>query len=841
MKTVNNSSLFSDEQYTSTYINNSDSQYLNENDVISVCYIIPLMVTCKIFVYKNFNKNTGHTVEKMDLIEIPFGKQVIQGVCVNTDNIKVRRFKDVIGIDIKKIKNVSEILCKSVFSADTWLFLQEFSRYNIMQIGQVVDISLPTSLTTRRNKLLMCGFILNDNYKNYFSNHNRDITDVKKLKIKSEKTNTKSDTRLKWLTKPSRKKVEILIEEMVKSKTGYISGSNILLRNFTTVNLLEKLIQKNVIKKTFNACDSNNETKPIKDQKLNNVINEDSKSKDKNTHSCTDGHKPQLSEEQKSGLEKIKQKLNGFNPFFLHGVTGSGKTEVYICAIKEVLNRNANGQILVLLPEIAMSSLMIVRLKERFGVNLVLWHSSATSTQKQESVRDVINGKASIIVGVRSAILMPYKNLSLIIVDEEHDSSYKQEEAPTYNARDMAVLRAKIHNIPIILGSATPSVETYKNGIAGKYTVIKMEKRFFKTQMPQVHLQDVKRCKVFNKILTKESINKIKEKLSKDEQVMIFVNRRGYSRMMECSSCKFIYECPNCDNKLVYHLKSNNLICHYCQHKINKLENCIYCNKKLEPCYLGAIGIERVEKELKELLPNVNIVTMSSDTMASQESAAEVMDKILNNKAKIILSTQIGSKGYNFKNLNLVIAIGVDIDHIEGDVRIFEKTHQLLTQVCGRAGRFGTRGEMIIQTRNTNNPVLMSIISSNPNDFYKQELARRQQAFLPPYCRQISLTIASSNEVKSRSHSLEVYRLLVDLISSDSNAANGNVNFVGVNIFGPIPNTIYKLKKQYRYNILLQHKSGTILNKLINCNIEKIRTTDKNLFVKIDVDPYNIF
>ena len=766
-------------------INNTISSIDKPNHT-TVCEIIPFLSTDRSFVYKD----SKGKVELMDLVKVRFGSQIIFGICIKVHCIPNKDLdefsKNNFNIESDKIRDIIDICIKSALQKKYWEFLRAFSNYNILPIGQTLELGIPSALYSKKNQLELSFFSLHKNY----------------------------EANLETLSKLKRKKVVDLLDYF-KKNNNLLSGAFILEKKIVTKQLFSNLIE-------------------------DRIIEENSDHVSKNTHKEENEEDISLSEEKKLNIEQLScvqaielHLKQEFSPIFLHGVTGSGKTEVYIQSIAKLLNKDSNAQILILLPEITMVSLMLSRFQRRFHFKIHTWHSGLKSSDKQRTIRNIFTGKTKILLGVRSSILLPFKNLKLVIVDEEHDSSYKQEDTPTYNARDMSVMRAKIEQMPVLLCSATPSIETYYNAKIGKYKLLEMFGRFSKVKMPYIKIQNTNKQKLISKIITKESAEEIEKAVQENEQVMLFINRRGYSRMIECKECNKLYDCPNCDNNLVYHLKSNILICHYCNHRIVKPESCLYCSKDLVPKYVGAIGIEKVEEELKALIPSLKIGVMSSDTMAKEEEASAFMSSIENNEINLILSTQIGSKGYNFKRLNLVIAIGIDIDHITGDMKIFEKTYQLLTQVSGRAGRFAKQGKVIIQTKNPNNAVLQSILSEDPKDFYEKELERRKDGNLPPYSRQACITISSEQQEQAREYTMELYRNIAKAILEDD-------SFKHIKILGPIPSNIHRLKRQYRYNILLRHQSGNILNRIIYKNIQVIRPKTKKVFVKIDIDPINI-
>ena len=522
-----------------------------------------------------------------------------------------------------------------------------------------------------------------------------------------------------------------------------------------------------------------------------------------------------LNEEQQNAVNKIE--LEKFDVYLLHGVTGSGKTEVFL----EVAKQLNNAQILILVPEITLSNVMAESIAKRCGREVFIWHNSVSPAKKLSIWQNAIQGEPIIVVGARSALFIPFSNLKLIVVDEEHDPTFKQNDHQIYNARDMAVYLASLLKIPIILSSATPSVESYKNAIDCKYKYIKLTSRYYLgANLPTVNVTDMRFVKK-NAIFSPETIEKIKYYLNNNQQILIFVNRRGYATKRLCPNCGWKIMCPACDTWLCYHATGSRLICHHCGYTSSNIKQCKRCGNEYLVNF--GIGIEKVYAECQKLFTKASIVMCSSDNMNNPTKIDEVINKIKNNEVNIIIGTQILAKGHNFNSLNLVVVANLDYMLYTENFRAVENTFQLLYQVTGRAGRTGNfQSEVIIQTYNPEEPLLTMI--NNQSEFYKNELNNRKLTNMPPYGHIISIEISSSNDNKANEYAQELTQNL-------RNASIANTIVVGV----IIPN-LYKTNYKYRYNILLISKNS-IQNKIKD--ILKSYKPHSGIFTKIDVDPYN--
>ena len=528
-----------------------------------------------------------------------------------------------------------------------------------------------------------------------------------------------------------------------------------------------------------------------------------------------------LNEEQKKSLNFIRDIGNDYNVTVLEGITGSGKTLVYFERIKDFVKKGQ--QALILLPEIALTNQFSRRFKEFFGTEPAIWHSSTTKKNKSIIWKGVIDGKIKIVIGARSSLFLPFKNLGTIIVDEEQDMSYKQDEGVCYNARDMAIARASIENIPINLVTSIPSIETYNNIINKKYKTTKLIKRYREASLPNIEIINL-RSENLNKDswIAKKTLNKVNHYLEKGDQVLFFLNRRGYSPFVVCKKCGYKFECPNCAINLNFHKKINKLLCHYCGHKSSLLRNC-KDDKKCETLFCGP-GVERIFSELKKLYPNKKIEIFSSDTLKKKKLIDELLKDIEKKKIDILVGTQLLSKGFHFPKLNCIVVVDSDFSSHGYDLRSAEKNVQLYHQLAGRAGREGNASSIFFQTYTPDDEVLLNISSKDTNAFLQKELLLRKEKKLPPFYRLISLIISGENE----------YSIMKFAQNVKSKLPKKNE----VSILGPVLAPIVKLRKKYRCRILIKYPKDLFIQKYLRQSLNKIKIIP-GIKLEVDVDPIN--
>ena len=529
-----------------------------------------------------------------------------------------------------------------------------------------------------------------------------------------------------------------------------------------------------------------------------------------------------LNEEQKNCLQEINNLGTKFSTTLLQGITGSGKTIVYFEKIKE--NILKGRQSLVLLPEIFLTNQFKKRFEDYFGFKPAIWHSKITKKNKRIIWKNIINGEIKLVVGARSSLFLPFKNLGLIVVDEEHDSSYKQDEGIRYNARDMAISRASIENIPILLSTSIPSLETFNNVKNKKYNITKLKKRYKNFSLPQAEVIDLKLDRKKKNIwIDPKTIMLVKKYLEKKDQVLFFLNRRGYAPFMICKACGSKLDCPNCSIFLTFHKHINKAMCHHCGYKSSVNSKCIKTDQSCDYQMYGP-GVEKIYAELKQIFPEKKIKILSSDFLSKKKETKNVLTDIENNKIDILVGTQLISKGFNFPNLNCIVVVDADFSGMGFDLRSTEKNIQLYNQLSGRAGRFSKDSLVIYQTFNPSDETLKNILENDPTKFLEDEIILRREKNLPPFTRLIALIISSKNESEGVFEAQKIKKNLSALKYLE--------------IMGPVSSPIFKIKNNYRTRLLLRSKNNLFVQKHIAKILKKINLSKKIKLI-VDVDPLN--
>lgn len=537
-----------------------------------------------------------------------------------------------------------------------------------------------------------------------------------------------------------------------------------------------------------------------------------------------------LTKEQKTAIQPILNSVenNIHETFLLYGVTGSGKTEIYLQAIQAVLNKGKEA--IVLVPEISLTPQMVHRFKSRFGDDVAVLHSALSIGEHFDEWRKIVRKEAKVVVGARSAIFAPFENLGIIIIDEEHESSYKQEEQPRYHARDVAIFRGQYHQCPVVLGSATPSLESFARAQKGVYHLLTLTKRMNEMSLPSVDIVDMREemRKGNRSIFSVQLLEKLKDRLAKKEQTILFLNKRGHSSFILCRSCGYVVQCPHCDISLTYHRATNEMKCHYCGYQTYVPKNCPNCDSKYIR-YFGT-GTQKVEEELHRLLPEARVIRMDVDTTSRKGSHERLLEAFKNGQADILLGTQMIAKGLDFPNITLVGVLSADTMLNLPDFRSGEKTFQLLTQVSGRAGRHELIGEVIIQTYN---PEHYSIELSKLQDyyqFYKREMIIRKAGSYPPFYYLTLVTVSHEDVTKVISVTNKITRFIQSEISKQSI------------ILGPVASPIPRINNRYRYQCLIKYKREPNLLPALKKILEHYHHLyqKEGLSITIDVNPMNM-
>ena len=693
-------------------------------------------------------------------VKVPFNNKVINGFVVNIKNEYYEEYE---------LKEIIDTVDKELILSDELISLGKYIKESTLcPLITAYQVMLPSSLKIKDN---------NTNYNFYKTyiilNKNRD--EIEDYLINYKKIN---------------KQTELL---------------NNLLDN-------EKLLKKDCNISALKALKEKELVKEIKESEYR--IN-----KSKNDYLV----KHELNEEQLNAYKVISNDIDN-NTYLLEGITGSGKTEVYLNLIDNVI-RNGKTAIL-LVPEISLTMQIVNRLYEWFGDKVSILHSALSQGEKYDEYLKILRGESKVVVGTRSAIFAPLKNIGIIIIDEEHSDTYKQESTPRYNAIDIASFRCKYHNSPLVLGSATPTLETRARAIKGVYKHLKLTKRAGDGTLPQVNIVDmVKEIKKGNYIFSEELQNKLSKVLDNKEQAIILLNRRGYSTTITCSSCGYTYKCPNCDITLTYHKSTNNLRCHYCGYTKYKDNVCPNCREDALN-YLG-LGTEKVESELQKLLPTARIVRMDQDTTQKKGSHEKIINDFKEYKYDILLGTQMISKGLDFPKVTLVGIINADSTLNIPSFRSGERTFSLLYQASGRAGRSNLKGNVIIQTYNPDNYVLNCVKENNFNKFYNYEMNNRHLMKYPPYYYLISLRVVSND-----------YKKALDNAAKAVDYLKKNIDESSI-ILGPTTANLFKFNNMYRFQIVIKYRFD---NKLINSlkYLDNIFLNMNDVNLEIDINPINI-
>ena len=536
---------------------------------------------------------------------------------------------------------------------------------------------------------------------------------------------------------------------------------------------------------------------------------------------------PALTADQTAAAAEISSSLgSGFAPTLLDGVTGSGKTEVYFDVVERVLADG--GQVLILLPEIALSAAWKQRFRERFGVPPTEWHSDVAPGRKQRAWRQVAKGEARVVVGARSALFLPFARLGLIVVDEEHEHAYKQEDQVFYHARDMAVLRARLESCPIIMASATPSLESWVNaGMAGdppRYRHAVLPRRVGRALLPEIRAVDLRKTPPERgRWLAPPLVEAVTERLEAGEQSLLFLNRRGYAPLTLCGACGHKVTCPNCDSWMVIHRLAGRLKCHHCGYETRPRQSCIECGEEDSMQACGP-GVERLAEEVLQRFADARFAVFSSDTVSTPGSAETFVRSVVDGEVDIIIGTQMAAKGHHFPNLTLVGIVDADLGLAGGDLRAAERSFQMLAQVSGRAGRAERPGVALMQTLDSSNPVMEALLSGERDAFLKAEAQARRLAGMPPFARLASVVLSASDPQR--------------LQMAMQALAAGRPHYQGVDVFGPSLAPLGLLRGRHRGRALVRTEKTVDVQAVIAAWIDSV-TLPPGVRLQIDIDPYS--
>lgn len=761
---------------------------------------------------------------------VPFGPRTIQGYVMQVTeqpdgNIDIAKLKE-----IKEIQDIKPELTEELIQLTEW-----YNNYFVTKRISMLEVMLPSAIKAKYTKVfsivdadavpesLLVKFDKDGQYPYKEAQYNDDlgqIVPLLKQGIVSEVTLLSQN-----VSKKKQRAVSIIegfdydsiLGSLEKSKKQYELYAYLLDERHHTV-LLKDLEEMGFSKSSIDTLMRKGFV-----EKYDAIVERDPFE----TRVFEQDQKQQLTDDQQEAYKSILESIQAHQQrtYLLHGVTGSGKTEVYLQTIEEVLK--LGRQAMMLVPEIALTPQMVLRFKRRFGDEVAVLHSGLSKGERYDEWQKIRDGKASVSVGARSSVFAPFKNLGMIIIDEEHESSYKQEDYPRYQARDIAQWRSQYHQCPLILGSATPSLETYARAEKGVYELLSLPNRVNQQALPEIEIVDMRtELSSGNRSMFSEQLRKsIQQRLDKNEQIVLFLNRRGYASFMLCRDCGHVPQCPNCDISLTYHKSTDQLKCHYCGHQEVPPNKCPNCES--EHIRQVGTGTQRVEELLQEAFQEARIIRMDVDTTSRKGAHEKLLDDFGAGKGDILLGTQMIAKGLDFPNITLVGVLNADTMLNLPDFRASERTYQLLTQVSGRAGRHEKEGEVIIQTYNPEHYAIKDVQANDYTAFFNKEMNYRKMGKYPPYFFLINFTIAHKEMKKVMEASKHIHKILLQHLTDKAL------------VLGPSPAVLSRINNEYRFQILVKYKSEPALHEALKYldDYYHDQYLKEKLSLKIDINP----
>lgn len=761
---------------------------------------------------------------------VPFGPRTIQGYVMKIThqpeaNIDIKKLKE-----IKEIQDIKPELTEELIQLTEW-----YNNYFVTKRISMLEVMLPSAIKAKYTKVfsiedkdaipenLIHKFDKEGHYAYKEAQHNDDLSQIVPLL----KQGTVSEVTLlsQNVKKKKQRAIRIVENFNYDSVLGSIEKSQkqyelyaylldeqhhtVLLKDLEAMGYSKSSVDTLVRKGFIEKYDAVVERDPFETR----VFEQDTKQ--------------QLTVDQKRAFEAISEKVNAHEQrtYLLHGVTGSGKTEVYLQTIEEVLN--LDRQAMMLVPEIALTPQMVLRFKRRFGDEVAVLHSGLSKGERYDEWQKIRDGKARVSVGARSSVFAPFKNLGMIIIDEEHESSYKQEDYPRYHARDIAQWRSQYHNCPLILGSATPSLESFARAEKGVYELLSLPNRVNQQAMPEVEIVDMREelTSGNRSMFSNQLRDAIQQRLDHREQIVLFLNRRGYASFMLCRDCGHVPQCPNCDISLTYHKSTDQLKCHYCGHQETPPNQCPNCES--EHIRQMGTGTQRVEELLQEAFQEAKIIRMDVDTTSRKGAHEKLLDDFSEGKGDILLGTQMIAKGLDFPNITLVGVLNADTMLNLPDFRASERTYQLLTQVSGRAGRHEKEGQVIIQTYNPDHYAIKDVQDNDYTAFFQKEMNYRKIGKYPPYFFLINFTISHKEMKKVMEASKHIHKILLQHLTDKAL------------VLGPSPAALSRINNEYRFQILVKYKREPALHEALKYldDFYHDQYLKEKLSLKIDVNP----
>ena len=763
-------------------------------------------------------------------VVVPFGPRTVQGYVMD---IQSHPDQDIDETNLKEIKEVQDIqpeLTSELIQLSAWM-----SNYHVTKRISVLEAMLPSAIKAKYQKAfelvkeqevaesLRVKFNKEGHYLYKDAQKNNDLAelvqllnngDIREVTLLSQKLKKKTQRAVKIIQGYHPDEVLAKLEKYIKQYDLYAylldeQQHIVFLKEINDMGFsnssLDALIKKGYVEK----YDAEIDRDPFADRVFEQEV------------------KQKLTIEQQHAFDTVKTTLDGdeARTFLLHGVTGSGKTEIYLQTIEAVLNKGKQAMMLV--PEIALTPQMVLRFKRRFGDDVAVLHSGLSTGEKYDEWQKIRDGRARVSVGARSSIFAPFKELGLIIIDEEHESTYKQEDYPRYHAREIAQWRSQYHNCPIILGSATPCLESFARAEKGVYTLLSLPHRVNQQALPNIDIIDMREelSRGNRSMFSNDLRDAMNARLKKKEQIVLFLNRRGYASFMLCRDCGHVPQCPNCDISLTYHKTTDQLKCHYCGYEETPSNQCPNCES--EHIRQMGTGTQRVEELLQQEFPDARIIRMDVDTTSRKGAHEKLQSDFEQGKGDILLGTQMIAKGLDYPNITLVGVLNADTMLNLPDFRASERTYQILTQVAGRAGRHEKEGQVIIQTYNPEHYAIQDVKQNNYLTFYQREMTYRKLGKYPPYYFLINFTISHKEMKKVMEASKHIHHILLQHLTSKSY------------VLGPSPAALSRINNEYRFQILVKYKREpellTALQYLDDYYHEQY-IKDK-LSLKIDIDP----
>lgn len=761
---------------------------------------------------------------------VPFGPRTIQGYVM-----KITDQPDS-NIDIKKLKEIKEIQdIKPELTEELIQFTEWYNNYFVTKRISMLEVMLPSAIKAKYTKVfsiedtnalpetLAGKFDSSGHYAFKAAQQNDDLTQiapllkqgiVSEVTLLSQNVNKKKQRAICVVEGFN---YDSVLNSLEKSKKQYELYAFLLDEQHRIVLLKEieamgysKSSVDTLIRKGFvEKYDAVVERDPFETRVFEQDV------------------KQHLTSDQQRAFEAISEKIHAHEQctYLLHGVTGSGKTEVYLQTIEEVLN--LNRQAMMLVPEIALTPQMVLRFKRRFGDEVAVLHSGLSKGERYDEWQKIRDSKARVSVGARSSVFAPFKNLGMIIIDEEHESSYKQEDYPRYHARDIAQWRSEYHQCPLILGSATPSLESFARAEKGVYELLSLPNRVNQQALPEVEIVDMREeLNSGNRSMFSNQLrDAIQQRIDNQEQIVLFLNRRGYASFMLCRDCGHVPQCPNCDISLTYHKSTDQLKCHYCGHQEVPPNQCPNCES--EHIRQMGTGTQRVEELLQEAFQEARIIRMDVDTTSRKGAHEKLLNDFGSGKGDILLGTQMIAKGLDFPNITLVGVLNADTMLNLPDFRASERTYQLLTQVAGRAGRHEKEGQVLIQTYNPDHYAIKDVQENDYTAFFQKEMNYRKIGKYPPYFFLINFTIAHKEMKKVMEASKHIHKILLQHLTDKAL------------VLGPSPAALSRINNEYRFQILVKYKREPALHEALKYldDYYHDQYLKEKLSLKIDIAP----